>query len=93
MHLFKIYPKSIETIKLFQEKLLNNEFYDDRLRDGIFSLKVEDKILIVSVTCYNASECYIIDENDNLIDCFVISEFSNLKYKGKTLEERYNEVV
>lgn len=93
MHLFKIYPKSIETIKLFQEKLTNNEFYNGDPRDGTFSLNFEDKILIANVTCYNPSECYILDKNENLVDCFVISEFSEFKYKNKTLEEMYNEIV
>lgn len=89
MHLFKIYPKSIETIKLFQEKLMNNEFYEEEPRDGIFVLEINGKSLVCVYVCYNVAEAYILDKDENLVDCFVLSEFTNTKYKGKTLEERY----
>ncbi len=72
MHLFKIYPKSIDTIKLFQEKLMNGEFYDGNPRDGIFTKTEGNNTLLVNINCHNVAGCFIMDNKDNIIDQFIL---------------------
>ncbi len=70
MHLFRIYPKTIETIKVFQDKLLNHEFNKDDPKEGIFHL-VDINTYICEISNYN-TKCSIISPNGKLIDFFVL---------------------
>lgn len=77
---FFIYPKNVSTLRISDNiyKTLNNP------KNGVYLQFVDDLLFVISVDGV-LSECLVFD-GELLVDGFVMKR-TNLKYKGKTVEE------